>query len=68
MGEYSKNRIELEISEKQVIQGLNNKDKVSEHLSEYMWRKDIRENNRNAFEVLIEDINYSHSSAVTKEQ
>ncbi len=44
------------------------KDKLSEHLSKYMWRKDIRENNRDAFEVLIEDINYAHSNAVTKEQ
>jgi hypothetical protein len=44
------------------------KDKLSEHLSGYTWLKNIRENNRDAFEVLKEDINYAHSNAVMKEQ
>jgi hypothetical protein len=48
--------------------GGTTKDKLSEHLSEYVWHKDIRENNRDAFEVLIEDINYAHSNTVMKEQ
>ncbi len=41
---------------RRLSRGRITKDKMASHPCEFMWRKDIKENNQDPFEVLIQDI------------